>query len=236
MSLHSTSPDQDPTAGDPREDDVFRDADLAAPGLPPLRADFVDRATARVVADLARIRAEADAVDDVTLPRPLLDEYAPPAPSSDFVARTAAAIAADRGRSEDAELRELLERYTPPKISAGFVARTLDALRDAPASLRLVRDVSAPRRPRLRQALVAAAALVIVVLGVRAFGRGDSASSQPSPQTIVASALSFSPSSATTVFARLTAAPSRGATDDDLDLVPLDGLLLLAQGATATRR
>ncbi len=233
MSLH-----HDSTAGDPREDDAFREADLSAPGLPPIRTDFVDRATARVVADLARIRIEADAVDDVTLPRTLLDQYRAPAPSSDFVSRTAAAVAADRGRSDDAELRRLLERYTPPKISAGFVARTLDALRDAPASpsLRLVRDAAAPRRPTLRQALVAAAALVIVVLGVRAFGRGGSAPPQPSPEVIVASALSFSPSSATTAFARLTAAPTRGATEDDLDLVPLDGLLLLAQGATVARR
>ncbi|MBI5852277.1 MAG: hypothetical protein HZB39_14780 [Planctomycetes bacterium] len=233
MSIH-----HDQTAGDPGEDDAFRDADLAAPGLPSIRADFVDRATARVVADLARIRAEAEAVDDLRLPRTLLDEYAAPSPSLDFVARTAAAIAADRGHADDAALRDLLERYTPPKISAGFVARTLDALRDSPASpsLRLVRDASPPRRRQLRRALVAAAALVIVVLGVRAFGRGGSAPSQPSPGTIVASALSFSPSSATTAFARLNAAPARGAGEDDLDLVPLDGLLLLAQGAMVTRR
>lgn len=223
------------------DDEDFRPADLERlapnePGGPRIGADFVARATARVLADQARIRTEAEAVESIVLPRAWLDALPAPAPSSDFVARAMRAVVSSEAAAgeEDARLRTLLARYEAPRISGDFVGRTLDALREsAPApSLRLV-PASERAVPRWRRPLVAAAAVLALALGLAfAFAGGGDA---PTPQRVasaeLASALNFSPSAATTAFARLSAANARGTDEDDLELVPLDGLLLLAQGA-----
>ncbi len=227
--------------GASHDDEDFRPADLARlapddPSGPRVGADFVARATARVLADQARIRAEAEAVESIVLPRAWLDALPAPAPSADFVARAMRAVATSESAAgeEDARLRGLLARYEAPRISGDFVERTLDALREsAPApSLRLV-PVSGRAVPRWRRPLVAAAAVLVIALGLAfAFSGGGDA---PVPERVsgpeLASALNFSPSAATTAFARLSAANARGTDEDDLELVPLDGLLLLAQGA-----
>ncbi len=114
-----------------------------------LTADFVDRTMA----------ALRDPGPDVLL------AFAPPAPSADFVARTVAALQADRRD----RWRELLARYVAPEPSREFVARTLQALADGRVAEPRSAATATGTRPRswLRSwslPLLAAAAVIVALL------------------------------------------------------------------------
>lgn len=154
-----------------------------------ISSDFVDRTIERVVDDRDEIEAEAARVEEIELPRDLLDRFAPPAVSEGFVERVAGAVCSARESSWNA----LLEAFTPPKPTEDFVDRTLSALRLERSGLRLVavdavpEPAPRPRRSRSRLALVAAALLVATV----AFGFLGNGSD--SPPKVLVTAQHFTP-------------------------------------------
>lgn len=112
---------------------------------PPVADDFVARTLAALQQDRQSRPAEPAAAEAETddgggvaghlLTPDLLRHFAPPEPTTDFVARTLRAVQDDR-RSR---WRELLARHVAPEPTPEFVARTLRALaedRSGPATVR----------------------------------------------------------------------------------------------------
>ncbi len=102
------------------------EADWLSLEPPPIGADFVD-ATLRLVRRAQQ--AAEDQPADVSLAAPLLDPalrdaFAPPEPSADFVASTAARVRTEQA----ARFRALLLEHEAPIPTPDFVARTLRAL------------------------------------------------------------------------------------------------------------
>ncbi len=127
-------------------------------GVPTI--DFVDRVT-RAVIDDARLDRDLATLHR-ELPRAVLQAFAPPEPSADFVARMVAATHNDRR----ARWQQLLTRYVTPEPSPTFVAKTLAALTStalaAAPSPTDGRRQTASWRERLPRPLFALAAAVLV--------------------------------------------------------------------------
>ena len=153
---------------------------LALP-TPPVADDFVARTLAALQQDRAAgmpAAGEPPAADGETdtntggavaghlLTPNLLRHFAPPEPTTDFVARTLRAVQDDRR----ARWRELLARHVAPEPTPEFVARTLRALANdhaAPSSARRAGTRSATRWPTARwlpPLLLAAATVTALVL------------------------------------------------------------------------
>jgi hypothetical protein len=233
-------------------DEDFRPEDFSA--TPPIHvsSDFVARTLARVRADRERMAKEAEEHEDsvrleAAIPRRLLAAYQSPEPSADFVATTLDRVLRDRDHSrghelDDATLQRLLADYIPPRISIDFVERTLAAL-SADATERAIpsESVTHARRPRAlekasrprarstaRRWLLAAATLLFGLAAVLVF-RGETAPTQAKYLVDLATS-SAAPSAVHAQVSRELRAPRLDRPDSDLDLMPLDGLLVLAAG------
>ncbi len=140
-------------------------------------SSFVERTLERVVADRAEIAAEADRVEEIQLPREVLEALSVPEPSTDFVDRVASEVRNDR----EARWARVLETYAAPRPNEEFVERTLSALRIDRSGFRLVPDEQqqqqqpAPVVSIWRRTAVAAAAAVLVSLGAFAMLGSDPA-------------------------------------------------------------
>jgi hypothetical protein len=119
MPNHPTTPRDDEAPDWPTDLVEFE----RVAGAPEPRADFVDRAFARVFADQSRIADEAERLDERPLPREFRDAFTPPRIGADFVERVAAAVDADRA-ARDEFWRQRIEAFAVPEISPDFVDRT----------------------------------------------------------------------------------------------------------------
>ncbi|MGE0144711.1 MAG: hypothetical protein AB7I19_14375 [Planctomycetota bacterium] len=233
-------------------DDDFRPEDFSATSPIPVSSDFVARTLARIREDRERIAKDVDQLEDpvlldASIPQRLLNAYQAPEPSEEFVESTLDRVLRDRRRPrhrelDDATLERLLAEYTPPRISTDFVERTLAALSadstrhelspNPVPHTRRPRNLSPASRPRARgmsrRWLFAAAGLLF---GLSAFFlRGGE--TPPTRAKILADLASSSPAPSTlhAQVSRELRAPRIDRPDSDLDLMPLDGLLVLAEG------
>lgn len=167
-----------------------------------------------------------------------LAAYAPPAPSTDFVARTLGAVQQDRRD----RWREMLSRYVAPNPSSDFVARTLAALRDARGELppreATVSPVAGPdgrggRLLRFALPLLAVAAAVVVFAL-----RPDPVGPTLELRAVATLPAAFGPAHAPTALPALFAAIDRAATPQALADTGADGIWLVmhARPANGGRR
>lgn len=145
-----------------RPDDRDQEDPWLQQRYPAASAGFVERTLARVMADRARIDAEAEKVDQFQFDPAFLANLEPPQVPADFVDRTLARVLAQRrhAESKDRALERLVQEYRVPPVSEHFVHRTLSAL----GSAGWRRASTAVRRPSLRWAVAAAALLLAAPL------------------------------------------------------------------------
>ncbi|MHC5063467.1 MAG: hypothetical protein ACYTG5_05780 [Planctomycetota bacterium] len=143
---------------EPRQDgfpeEILREAERLE-----VSADFVDSCLQKVLADQQEIASEAARVDEVEIPREVLDAFTVPDPKTDFASRLAAQVGEDRKRRQS-EWRSLLRSFSAPEPTRTFVDRTLAALRGPAAAV-------LPGPGLWNRRLLAAAAALVLAVGLQ---------------------------------------------------------------------